>query len=288
MAIDYHTLKNWHFADVEHSYTLRDTMLYALGVGCAADPTDPVELRFVYEENLQVLPTMAVVLGHPGFWIRDPGTGIDWRMVLHGEQGVRIHAPLPPSGTVIGRSRIAEIVDKGPGKGALIHLERGIFDKASGLHLATATATTFVRGEGGFGGPSRYGRAPQAAPDRDPDLVIDLSTSRRAALIYRLSGDDNPLHVDPAVARAAGFPRPILHGLCSFGIAGRAILAACCANGLAQIDEIEARFTSPVYPGETIRTEIWRDGAALAFRCSVVERNIVALSNGRAMLQVPG
>jgi acyl dehydratase len=284
MAIDYDTLKNWHFPDLEHRYETRDTILYALGVGCGADPMDKQELQFVYEDGLKALPTMAVVLGYPGFWLKDPKTGVDWRMVLHGEQGVKVHAPLPASGTVIGRSRVTEIIDKGPGKGALIYSDRDVFDKASGQHLATLTMTAFIRGEGGFGGPSGPAPEPHAMPERAPDTVVDLPTLPRAALIYRLSGDYNPLHADPDVAQAVGFPRPILHGLCTFGVAGRAILRSCCGNDPALLREIDVRFSAPVFPGETIRTEIWQDGATVSYRCRVVERDLVVLNNGRAVV----
>lgn len=282
MAIDYQKLKNWHFPDLEHRYEARDTILYALGVGCGADPMDRSELPFVYEDGLKALPTMAVVLGYPGFWLKDPNTGVDWRKILHGEQGLVIHKPLPASGTVIGRTRVTEIVDKGPGKGALLYSDREVFDKATGDLLATLTSTTFIRGEGGFGGPSGPAPEPHALPERAPDLAVDLKTLPQAALIYRLSGDYNPLHADPDVATAAGFARPILHGLCTYAVAGRAVLKACCGNDPARLRRFDLRFSAPVLPGETIRTEIWRDGSRVSFRARVVERDIVVLNNGLA------
>jgi acyl dehydratase len=284
MAIDYARLKAWRFPDLEHRYQAKDTMLYALGLGCGGDPLDERDLRFVYEENLLSLPTMAVVLGYPGFWLKDPQTGVDWRQILHGEQGLILHRPLPPEGTVIGRTRVTEIIDKGEGKGALLFSEREVIDKATGALLCTLTSTTFLRADGGFGGPR--GPAPQrhALPDRAPDLHIDLPILRQAALIYRLSGDYNPLHADPKAAQAAGFPRPILHGLCSFGIAGRAILKACCDNDPARLAAMQLRFSAPVFPGETLRTEIWRDGTAVSFRTRAMERDVVVLNNGLAEL----
>ncbi|WP_428248723.1 MaoC/PaaZ C-terminal domain-containing protein [Ferrovibrio sp.] len=288
MAIDYQKLKNWHFADIEHTYTSRDTILYALGLGCGADPLDLEELRFVYEEGdgLLALPSMAVVLGYPGFWLKDPNTGVDWRMVLHGEQGMILHKPLPSAGTVVGKSRVTEIVDKGPGKGALLFSERDVIDKASGDLLCTLTSTTFIRGEGGFGGPPGLNGgpvpAPHPIPERVPDQTLDIPTLPRAALIYRLSGDYNPLHADPRVAQGAGFPKPILHGLCSYGVATRALLRACCGNDPARLKTMQLRFTAPVYPGETIRTEIWREAEGVSFRARVVERDLVVLNNGKA------
>ncbi len=291
MAIDYARLKNWRFADLEHSYSARDTILYALGVGCGSDPLDLQDLRYVYEEGLLALPSMAVVLGYPGFWLKDPETGVDWRKVLHGEQGVVIHKPLPASGSVIGRSRVVEVVDKGPGKGALLFSERDVIDKVSGDLLCTLSATTFIRGEGGFGGPALLNGAPipapHALPERAPDAALALPTLPQAALIYRLSGDYNPLHADPRVAAGAGFPRPILHGLGSFGVAVRALLRLCCDDDPARLRAVQVRFSAPVFPGETITTEIWREGDAISFRARVVERDILALNNGRAEI-LPG
>lgn len=284
MAIDYAQLKARHFPDIEHRYLAKDTILYALGLGCGGDPLDEGDLRFVYEENLLALPTMAAVLGYPGFWLKDPQTGVDWRRVVHGEQGLVLHRALPPEGAVIGRTRVTEIIDKGEGRGALLFSERDVIDKTNGALLCTLTATTFLRGDGGFGGPQGPAPQPHALPDRAPDLHVDLKTLNQAALIYRLSGDYNPLHVDPKTAQAAGFPRPILHGLCSFGMAGRAILKACCDNDPARLAAMQVRFSAPVFPGETLRTEIWRDGATISFCTRVVERNVVVLNNGLAKL----
>ena len=202
--------------------------------------------------------------------------------MLHGEQGVIIHAPLPAAATVVGKSRITEIVDKG--KDALLFSERDVIDQATGQLLCTLTSTTFLRGEGGFGGPTGPTPAPHTLPERAPDLTVDSRTVPQAALIYRLSGDYNPLHADPDIATAAGFRQPILHGLASFGVACRALLRACCDDEPANLKEMKLRFSSPVYPDETIRTEIWRDGKAVSFRARVVERDLVVLNNGFAQL----
>lgn len=281
MAIDYSRLKNWHFPEIESAYTAKDTILYALGLGLGADPLDTEQLSFVYEEGLKALPTMPLVLGYPGFWMMDAETGIDWQQVLHGEQGVEVYAPLPATGVVIGKTRIDEIVDKGPGKGALVYSSRTVTDKATGQLLCSLTSTTFCRGDGGFGGPSGPTKAPHPLQDRPADAVCDLPTLPQSALIYRLSGDFNPLHADPAIARKAGFPRPILHGLCTFGVAGHALLKTLCQYDPARVRRMDARFTAPVYPGETVRTEIWREGPGRAgFRCRVVERDVVVLNNG--------
>jgi acyl dehydratase len=214
----------------------------------------------VYEKNLKVLPTFAVVLAYPGLWMRDLDTGIDAIKVVHGEQGLALHKPLSPAGAVVGKSRVAGVVDKGEGRGALVMVERKIYAKGSGELIATVAQTAFCRGDGGFGGPSGPTPKPHELPARAPDLVCDLPTSPQAALIYRLSADINPLHVDPDVAKAAGFPKPILHGLATYGVAGHALLKAACGYDPARLKSLNARFTAPVYPGETFRTEIWLDG----------------------------
>lgn len=283
MAIDYQKLKNWAFPELEQKVTAKDCMLYALGVGLGADPMDTDQLRFVYEDGLKALPTMAVVMAYPGFWLKSPDTGVDWKQVLHGEQGLKVHKPLPAEGTVIGRTSIDEIIDKGAGKGALILSHRDVFDKATGDLLCTVSGTTFCRGDGGFGGPDGPTPKPHPMPDGPPDLTCDIATLPQAALIYRLSGDFNPLHADPAVAKSAGFPRPILHGLGTYGVAGHALLKLLCGYDPARLKRMDVRFSSPVFPGETLRTEVWRgEGGQASFRCKVVERDVVVLNNGLA------
>jgi acyl dehydratase len=283
MPIDPERLLNWPFEDLEHTYTARDTILYALGLGLGADPLDEAQLRFVYEENLAALPTMAVVLGYPGFWVKDPATGVDWKKVLHGEQGLQVFKPLPAEGTVIGRTRVTNIIDKGAGKGALLFSDRDVIDKKSGDLLCRVSGTSFLRGDGGFGGSSGPAPAPHAMPERAPDLSVAIPTLPQAALIYRLSGDYNPLHADPKVAAAGGFKAPILHGLCTYGVAGRALLQAVGGSKPESLRRMDVRFTSPVYPGETIVTEIWKgEGGAVSFRAKVAERDVVVLNNGRA------
>jgi acyl dehydratase len=285
MAIDRDVLLGWQFPEVRQIYTGRDTMLYALGLGLGHDPLDPAQLRFVYEDGLRTLPTMGVVLGYPGFWLSDPRTGADVSRLLHGEQSIEIMRPLPPAATVIGRSRVTDVIDKGAGKGALVLTERDIVDAETGALLCRSASTSFLRGDGGFGGPARTFPPPPAIPDRAPDRVVAHRTLPQAALIYRLSGDYNPLHADPAAARAGGFERPILHGLCTFGIAGWAIVAGAADSDPSRVRRIAARFTSPVYPGETVATELWHEpGGAVAFRARVTERDVVVLNNGRAEL----
>jgi len=282
MAIDYDRLMAWQFEEVEQSYSKRDTMLYALGLGLGADPCDRQQLRFVFEKELQALPTMVVVLGYPGFWLSNPDTGVDATRLVHGEQSVVWHRPLPAEGSVVGRTSVREIVDKGEGRGALVFTQREVSDSATGELLCTQYSTTFCRANGGFGGPDRTAPKPHPIPEREPEQWIDQQILPQAALIYRLSGDYNPLHADPDLAEKAGFQQPILHGLCTFGMAGHALLKSCCDYQPERLKSMPARFSAPVYPGETLRTEFWSDGAEISFRARVLERDLVVLNNGRA------
>lgn len=283
MPITYDKIKNWPFEEVEHSYTVKDSTIYALGVGFAQDPLDKRQLSYVFEEmDFCAVPTMAAVLATPGFWARDPDTGIDWKKILHGEQGIEIHEPLPPAATLLATTRVTEVLDKGDGKGALIFTERDLVDKETGVKYATLTGTSFARGDGGFGGPSGPQPQPHVLPDRDPDSSWDFTTRTEAALLYRLSGDYNPLHASPDVAASAGFKAPILHGLCTLGVAGHAILRTYCDYDNSRFRSMKLRFSSPVYPGETLRTEMWNDDGVISFRTRVVERDVVVLNNGRA------
>jgi acyl dehydratase len=280
MTIVYEKIMAMQVPPVEQKYGPKDCMLYALGVGFGHDPMNEEELAFVYEKNLKVLPTMATVLGYGGSWARD--AGVDQVKVVNGEQGFTLHQPLKPQGTLVGQTRILEVIDKGADKGALILSERRITDKATGELVATVTQTAFCRGDGGFGGPPRAAPPPHPIPTRAPDVTCDLPTRPEAALIYRLSGDYNPLHAEPAFAKAAGFERPILHGLGTFGVSGHALLKTLCGYEPRRLVSFGCRFSAPVFPSETIRTEMWRDGNVVSFRARVVERDVIAINNGRA------
>lgn len=284
--IDYETLKARAFAPVEQAYTQRDTILYALGLGLGGDPLDAAHLRATYEraEGFCALPSMVNVLAGPGFWAMEPDTGLTWQKILHGEQSFTLHAPLPAEGTIVGETRITEIIDKGEGKGALIYSERRMTDKATGTLIATVEGTSFARGDGGFGGPAGPVKPVHTLPETEPEAVFEHRTLPGQALIYRLSGDYNPLHADPEVARGAGFKAPILHGLSTLGVASWSITAALAGGDPAALTHLQLRFSSPVYPGETIRTEMWRDGDEVSFRARVVERDVVVLNNGLARL----
>jgi acyl dehydratase len=282
LTINYDALINWKIPEVEQRLTKRDTMLYALGVGLGADPCDANQLRFVYEQNLQALPTMAIILGYPGPWFAHSDTGVTRNRVVHGEEAFTIHKPLPVEGDIVGINKVVGVFDKGKDKGALLLTECTVNDKATGDTFCTLTHTVFCRADGGFGGPPRPATPPHPLPDTPPDAVCDLPTLPQAALIYRLSGDYNPLHADPAYAQKAGFKMPILHGRCTFSIAGHAILKTCCDYDPARFKSMAGRFSAPVYPGETIRTEIWRHGNGVSFRSTVPARGVTVLNNGRA------
>jgi len=285
MAINYAKLVNWDIPEVTQHLTRRDTMLYALGVGLGADPCDEGQLKFVYEDGLQALPTMAIILGYPGPWHAHPDLGITRSHVVHGAQGFLIARPLPVEGDIVGKTRVTGVVDKGKDRGALVMTECTVREKESGNILCTLESTTFCRADGGFGGPEVPVKAPHPLPDAPPQHVCDLPTLPQAALLFRLSGDTNPLHADPAYAAGAGFRMPILHGRCTFSVAGHAILRTLCAYDPSRIVAMEGRFSSPVYPGETIRTEMWRDGSIVSFRSTVPVRGVTVLNNGRAEIR---
>jgi acyl dehydratase len=280
MTINHDHLLNYPIPEIRQTIRWQDTALYNFSIGLGQDPMDQAQLDFLYEPRLRAMPSMAVVLGYPGFWIRNPDTGVDWTQVLHGEQSIILHKPLPAEGEIIGRSRITSIVDRGPGKGAMLYNERVVTDAKTGEKLATLEGTTFARGDGGFGGPSGPIKRPHAEPDRAPDLTVDLPTRPEQAIVYRLNGDHNPLHIDPEVAAKAGFKQPILHGLCTFGVVCHALMKSLCGYDPARFGRMDLRFSSPVFPGETIRTEIWHEEGGAAFRARVVERDKVVVSNG--------
>ncbi len=296
MAIDYHHLKARDFGVIRQTYTERDTMLYALSLGLGNNPLDAGTLPFVYEGlegGLRALPTHAVVLGYPGFWAREPDTGIDWVKLLHGEQRVRWHQPLPAHCEVVGKNRITHLIDKGEGKGAILIIERRL-ETAAGELLATLQQVTFLRGDGGYsqlhGGQPSDEPLPALQPtpeDRAPDFTDTQATRPEAALLYRLMGDTNPLHADPAVATQAGFERPILHGLASYGLVAHAVLRQCALSNPARLKALDIRFAAPVYPGETLVTEAWRvpgQPSHVQLRARVLERDKVVMSHGFAEL----
>jgi acyl dehydratase len=278
---------------LERTWTERDVLLYALGVGAGAEDPTGAELQFTTENShdieLQVLPTFAVLMG-AGFHGVDIGT-FNPAMLVHGEQGITLHALLPTKGTLIATPTVTGIFDKG--SGALVVGETSATDAASGELLFTSRMSAFIRGEGGFGGErgpaaSSSAAAPAAppVPERAPDHSVTQSTRTDQALLYRLSGDRNPLHSDPWFAAQAGFDRPILHGLCTYGFTGRALLATICDSDPARFRSMDARFSRPVLPGDTLTVEMWRldDDATVLFRTqnqdgdTVIDRGVLTVS----------
>jgi acyl dehydratase len=280
MALNPEQLLAARIPEIEQRYGWRDCALYSLGIGIGLDPLDESDLPFVDENRLKVHPAMANVLGYPGFWQQDPAFGLDASKIVHGEHAMRLHRPLPVDGHVRGVSRITDLVDKGEGRGALVFVERQITDADSGELLATVNQTVFARGDGGFDGPARTLPPPRPVPQGRPDTVVQARTSPQSALIYRLSGDLNPLHANPAAARAAGFERPILHGLATFGLTCHALMKALCGSDPGQVRSMSGRFSAPVFPGDTLSVEIWREQAGATFRATVAERGAVVFNNG--------
>ena len=289
MAIDYRRLLNWKIPDIRHTYTLRDTIFYALSVGYGANPEDEAQLRYVYEKELVVAPTMATTIAAPAGWLRDPATGINSVGILAGEQDFEIHRPLPVAGTLIGKSRVAEVVDLGKDRGAAIYTEREVYDESTNERVFAARATTISRTDGGFGGPGRVNRPKTVMPERAPDLVCDIATADNAALVFRLHNPLDPKHADQhadlALARKLGHRRPSLHGLYTLGVAGHALLRSVCNYDATRLKSMGVRFSAAAYPGDTLRTEIWRDGGTVLFQCRSMQRDKIVLSNGRARIE---
>ena len=281
---DHQQLVGQSIKRIESSYDIKDTILFALGLGFGSDPMDKQELAFVYEQDLRTLPTMSLVIGYPGFWMREPEYGFQWQKVLHAEEELIIHEPLPVEGQLVGETFVDEVVDRGAEKGVFVYTRKELTDAVSGKQYATVVSNTLARGDGGFGGPSKPRPKPADIPDRAPDHVCDIATLPQQALIYRLSGDMNPLHADPDVATSVGFSQPILHGRCTMGVAQRAILKTCCDYDAARVKSMQLRFSAPFMPGETLRTEMWVDGDTIQFRSSALERDVVVLNNGTVRL----
>jgi acyl dehydratase len=282
MALNLDHLFSLRVEDMRFSYTDRDTMLYALAVGMGRDPQNQDELPFLFEPlGPRVVPSMAVTLTRTNIMLQ---TGADRSKALHGEQRLALHKPLDPAGELLADARITDVVDKGPGKGALIYYETVARDAKTNEPVFTTGGTSFARADGGFGGPLKPAPEPHAIPARTPDFVHSVATRPDQALLYRLTGDRNPLHADPALAARAGFKAPILHGLCTYGTACKSILQNVCKYDGSIMRSFDVRFTAPVYPGETIVTSIWVDGRIVSFQSKVAERELIVLNNGKCTL----
>ena len=287
--IDLRPLLGWTIPDVEQRYDHRDTAFYALSVGVGHDALSAPSMALVdpWNASLQALPTLALVLGYPGFWLGrqdvERATGLTPSRILHVDQTIALNDALPPAGHLIGRSRVVGLIDKGEGGDALLYSERRLVQADTGEAIATLRQTHLLRGAGGFGGgiaswPPDFIAAPRRpSPSGPPDKRYACTTRPEQALLYRLNGDANPLHFDLATARAAGLERPILHGMATLGVACHAITAAVLNGRPARLRGLSARMSAIVHPGETLRTDIWPDRG---FRTVVVERNAVVLDAG--------
>ena len=290
MMLNYGEVKNFQFRKDPSSYSSKDAILYALALGYGEDPLDERQLRYVTEADQCVAPTMPVVFCHPGFWIKEAQLGLDWRKFVHVSQRLRLEGPLASSGTITSNTYNAVVADRGEGKGAIIVQRREMSNQSDGQVIAVIESTYLARGDGGFSAadgrsdplPETAGATPRNGA---PDAVVEIQSMPQAALLYRLSGDFNPLHASPVAATAAGFPRPILHGLCTYGMAARAVLASFCDYDGGRLKEIDARFSAPVFPGETIRVEMTRTSHNIVnFEASVRSRETAVLKDGWARI----
>ena len=285
MPINYDELMALKNLDQKFAYSDREVMLYAYGIGMGADPMDERELAFVNEaaatpRPLKVVPTFASVAA----WGATPGEmNLNRVMVVDGERDITFHRPLQVAAKLLVDSRVLAVFDKGKDKGAVIR-HQTVLKNEKGEELATLVASRFARGDGGFGGPSEGQPEPHPVPTRPPDKSVDIPTRADQALIYRLCGDRNPLHSDPEFARGAGFPKPILHGMCTFGITCRGILQTYADFDPAAFRRHAARFSAPVYPGETVTIDLWKDDNVISFEARVKARNAVVIKNGRTVL----
>jgi len=281
MPIDIEKVLGAEVPGADFSWTEKDIILYNLAVGAGDPPTDPNELRYTYEGDLVALPgfgtipPFAMMMGLTSM----EGADINLAQILHGEQSLTIHGPIPTSGSVSQAGRVSGVFDKG--KGALIVLEVVSTLERDGQILFTNRAGVYVRGEGGFGGDPGPGSRPPA-PDRQPDHVVETPTLPQQALLYRqASGDRNPLHADPGFAAFAGYERPILHGLCTYGMAAKVAVDTVFDGDPRQFEGLTARFSGHVFPGETLVTRIWEDGGGHLLEVSTKERGRPVLSNAR-------
>ena len=282
MTINYDEIMNLTSENVEISYSDKDSILYSLGIGLGNDPMNLNELKYVYENSQSVLPSMAT-----NFQYHSPlllKTNINFIMVVHGEQRLSITNALPVSGDFIANAKVIGCYDKGPARGAIIEVETTVKNKKNNEEICKLVSTTFARGDGGFGGPDSP-KKEIFIPDGEPDYVSEVSTKPDQALIFRLSGDYNPLHSDPNFAKAAGFEKPILHGMCTYGIACRSLVDEICENDASKLKKFDCRFSSPVYPGETIITEMWKKNNMIYFNSKVKERDKLVLKNGVSVIK---
>lgn len=275
------------------SYSDRDSLLYAVAIGLGRDPLDEDELPYVCETvGDKVVPTAATVLARARRPAGGGGGGnraslmskMNFALMLHGEQRLTVHQPIPRAADILVAGRTTGVYDKGEGKGALVTSDTEV-KLADGSPLFTLGSTMFFRGDGGFGGTSEGAPVPHALPDREPDDSVEMPGREDQAMVYALCGDRNPLHRDPAFARKAGFDKPILHGLCSYGIACHAVLKGALGYDHTKVAQFDVRFSSPVYPGETQVVDLWRDGDVISFRTRIPGRDVVSINNGKCVVR---
>ena len=284
--LDYYKTKNARVLRQASPLTPARAALYALSVGLGRDPLDSAQLPFVYEgaaSGMQVLPSIASVLIGPSDFLAD--CGWDYAHVLHGEERVAIHAPLRAGMEYTVAKRVLDVYDKGSGRGAVVLYECTAAESSSGAVVATVTRSMFARRDGGCDGNTAAAPSSHALPERPPDTVLRVETMPWQALLYRLNGDLNPLHADPERASVAGFQRPILHGLCLQGIVCAALVGRYSAGRPALLRALDLRFQAPVFPGETILIDVWVGANGLSFRCRALERDVIAISNGRCVIE---
>lgn len=282
MAIKYDALMSASLSDIPISYDEKDVVLYALGTGFGSDPGNPRELPYVFEQRgPHTVPTFASMLVPESFLA---GSGCNVRKILHRTQSLALYRPLPPAGNFLANQRVTGVIDRGAEQGAEIEIETELRRTGDDTVICTLVSRLIARADGGFGGPPPLARERHVLPDREPDLVCDLPTRPDQALLFRLSGDLNPLHADPLIAREAGFDAPLLHGRCTYGIACRAVLKTVCDYDFTLITGFDVRFSAPVFPGDIVTTEMWQDRNIVSFRCKVSARNVVVINNGKCTL----
>jgi acyl dehydratase len=283
--VDIDRIANLTFASLHQQFDARDAILYALSLGYGTDPLNAADLKYLYEDRLQAVPAVCNVLCHPGFWLQEPSYAVDWKKIVHAEQAFTLHQPLPPSGRFRAEHRIIGLQDNGCARGAMLHLEKILYADGAAVPLASVRSSILLRGDGGQGGFGDSIASPPALPKREPDRVALIATQPNAALIYRLNGDWNPLHIDLAVANSAGFSRPILHGLCTMGIACRALVDQYCGSDPTRLSGLFTRFSAPVYPGNTLRFEFHESDTGIRFKSIAQEREAVVLDRCHATLR---
>jgi acyl dehydratase len=284
LTIQYPAVLNHKSPAQDWSFTERDAMLYALCLGFGDDPMNERSLPFVYEKQLKVVPTLPTVMA----WVVEPtfaALGVDPKSALHGEQKIELHRAITMPLKVCVQGSVLEVYDKGADRGAILVTRHVITDAANGGAIATLTTSCFARAEGGCGGSPEAPPRPHAVPGRPPDRSLDIVTRADLALHYRLTGDRNPIHAEPDAARNAGFSRPLLHGLCSFGISCRAVLESYADFDPRRIASHQARFASPVYPGEILTVDLWRDAEVVSFEVRIKARGVTVMKNGKSVLR---